>query len=130
LTHALLSEALAWTGDQTSGNSDEERLRIAADTIRRHPGQFDLHSLADAAMMAPSTFRRKFQHHFGPTLANFAQEERLRQAKRWLAKTTLPIRILSSSLGFSSEFYFMRAFRQSTGSTPGSWRKAVQSKTP
>jgi AraC-like DNA-binding protein len=45
------------------------------------------------------------------------------QAKRWLAETSLPIRVIADKLAFCSEFYFMRAFKRETGITPGAWRK-------
>ena len=127
--HLLLSEALAGPGkhEQDAEESEETRLRHAADTLKRHPAAFDLHALAAAAGMGQSTFRRKFALHFGATPARFAQQERMSQAKRWLAETSLPIRAIADKLAFCSEFYFMRAFKRETGTTPGAWRKKDRS---
>jgi AraC-like DNA-binding protein len=58
--------------------------------------------------------------------AKFAQEERVAHAKRWLTETDLPLRTISQRLHFSSEFYFMRAFKRSTGKSPGCWRKDIR----
>jgi AraC-like DNA-binding protein len=123
LANVLLVEAI--TGQRDTGAAgEEEALRRAADSIRKHPQQFDLHTLAAGAQMGESTFRRKFEQHFGATPARFANDARIEQAKRWLVQTQQPLRVIAERLGFSSEFYLMRTFKRSTGFTPGEWRKA------
>jgi AraC-like DNA-binding protein len=121
LASVILSEAIGGpTGRVRKG---DRALRQAADAIRKHPDQFDLHIYAEAAELGKSTFRRKFKEEFGVSPAHFAQQRRVERAKQWLAQTALPLHDIASRLEFSSEFYFMRFFKRMTGQTPTEWRR-------
>lgn len=128
LTQAVLFEALTFRPEGMLRKTEEDRLRQVAEAIREHPDQFDLKSMATVAEMGESTFRRKFFEYFGVSPAHYAQEERINQAKRWLSETPLTVCDIADRLGFSSEFYFMRAFKRGTGCTPSEWRRKQQSK--
>jgi AraC-like DNA-binding protein len=123
----VLFEALSFSSNEVMRLSPEMKLRQAAETIRKHPAQFNLNVLASVAEMPESTFRRKFLELFGVTPARYAQDERMTQAKRWLLETPLTVRDIADRLEFSSEFYFMRAFKRNTGKTPSRWRQNPRS---
>lgn len=126
LTQSLLSEAIFDDAKSVSSATGMEVLRRAADSIRKHPDSFDLDAFADRAGMPSRTFRRLFTANFGISPAKFVQEERIVHAKRWLAETDLPLWAIAENLKFSSEFYFMRAFKRETGQSPGAWRTGLR----
>jgi len=126
LTQTILGEVLSSAGAKGQKDSESERLRRAADIIRKRPEEFDVGVLAQAAGMSTAAFQRRFKVHFGISPAKFAQEERVEHAKRWLTETELPLRTIAERLNFSSEFYLMRAFKRSTGKSPGHWRTSTR----
>jgi AraC-like DNA-binding protein len=130
LTQLVLFQALFHTRDAISSPNAEMKLRQAAETIRRHPAKFNIETLAAAAGLPESTFRRKFLELFEVTPAGYAQAERLTQAKRWLLETPLTVREIAGRLEFSSEFYFMRFFKRQTNMTPTAWRQQPPSNLP
>ena len=127
LAQAVLFEALASPGKKSTASPPETRLRHAAEAIRRHPTQMDVPALAKLAGMPLSTFRRAFSQMFGIAPARYIQQERVALAKKWLSETPLTIRDIAARMGYSSEYYFMRSFKRSTGFTPGQWRASAMS---
>ena len=131
LAQAILFEAFASSGKERTLVTPEARLRQSAEAVRRHPTQMDVPGLAALADMPLSSFRRAFSREFGMPPAKYIQQERIALAKRWLAETPLTIREIAARMAFSSEYYFMRSFKRSTGQTPGQWRSiVVPSHTP
>ncbi|MBB5343372.1 AraC family transcriptional regulator [Tunturibacter empetritectus] len=124
LCHAIVAQAASFKPSHPEFVEDEtQRLRDAADFLRRHFGSVNSSSLALSCGMACSTFRRKFRSYFGVSPQRYAREQQVARAKRMLIETSMPIKAIAAELNFSSEFYFMRTFKQIAGLTPGGWRR-------
>ena len=103
----------------------DPRLARAMINVIEHPDQpHTLESLAIAAGMSRSAFSDRFKEVFGHTPNDFVQECRLKHAAYLLKTTTLPIKTVALSVGYSSRSYFSRAFRDAHGLDPTAFRRA------
>ena len=121
LCHTVIGAAFSLLTRQSMDMSGQ-RLLLAAEYLRNHPGVVDLQWLAREHGMSPSTFRRRFHNYFGCSPGNYLMLQRITAAKRYLDETDLPLKLIADQLGYSSEFYFMRIFKQQTSLTPTDWR--------
>lgn len=64
-----------------------------------------------------------FIGEFNESIASFSSNHRLAQAKHILENTKVPMKIISSNLGYSHVNHFISAFKRKFGVTPGSLRK-------
>jgi AraC-like DNA-binding protein len=121
LCHGIVGAALSISNSKTMDEGDR-RLLAAAEYLRNHATTVDLAWLARQHGMSPSTFRRRFHDHFDCSPVAYLAMQRIAAAKRYLAETDLPLKRIAQQLGYSTEFYFMRVFKQHTGFTPTEWR--------
>ncbi len=106
---------------------DYERLRPAIAFIEQgYSGRLVLQEVAGAAGLSLFHFCRLFKRVMNRTVQQFVQEVRLREARRLLRDTDLPIAELSERIGFGNPNYFARVFREHTGTTPLRMRKQFQ----
>ncbi len=104
--------------------SDPRLARAMIDVLER-PGQpHTLESLAAAAGMSRTGFGERFREMFAQSPNEFVQEFRLKFAARLLVTTTLPIKIIAVTVGYSSRSYFSRAFRAVYAMDPTAYREA------
>jgi AraC-like DNA-binding protein len=54
-------------------------------------------------------------------------DARIESAKRLLAKHNISLAEIALDTGFSEQSHFSRAFRASTGVSPGAWRRQMAS---
>ncbi len=121
LCHSLIAHVLE-SAPMKPHRAETDVLCRAADRLRNPFIRVKVPSLARVSGMSESTFRRKFKENFGVSPQHYARVERIGKAKRMLIETDFPIKVISSQLGFSSEYYFMRTFRAIAGDTPARWR--------
>lgn len=69
-----------------------------------------------------SLFRKKFKEYTGVSPAQYQINLRIQEAKEILIRTNLSLKEISHNLGFESQNYFYRQFRQKTGYTPSEFR--------
>ena len=98
---------------------------LAADYIRRSRHE----PFKAAAMERELNFHfdylaRCLKRHTGMSPLQFANHLRVADAKELLENTTLDVQHIAERLGFENVGYFIRLFRQSTGTTPLQHRKA------
>lgn len=75
----------------------------------------------------PEYLNRLLKKHNGYTITTYAKDIKMRQAKRLLENTDLKIAAIAEALGFSTENYFYRYFKDNTGISPNQYRKKTGS---
>ena len=82
-------------------------------------------SLACIAGMSRSTFAKEFAAAFQMTPMEFVAKTRLHHAAELLRSTAVPIKVIASSIGFSSRSHFSRSFREVYGTDPTNFRASM-----
>lgn len=101
------------------------RLRPVAAYIRSHlADRLSIEDLARAACLSGSRLHAVFRETLGRTPMAYVQELRLAQARRLLGATQMSVSEVAEATGFANQFHFARRFRDSTGQTPSSYRRA------
>ncbi len=65
----------------------------------------------------------KFRRETGMSLSDYIRVTKMERAKVLLESTVLSVQEISEQLAFTNANYFIRCFRQITGSTPAQYRK-------
>ena len=71
-----------------------------------------------------ATLRRRFKQETGQTLHEYIIAQRITRARALLIETNLPLREIAHQLGYDSEFFFARQFKQIAQVTPGEYRRS------
>ncbi|HEY8191219.1 MAG TPA: helix-turn-helix domain-containing protein [Alphaproteobacteria bacterium] len=109
-------------------NADETGLarRIEAlmnvEKVYHEPG-YNRADLARELKIPESVVSRIINLHFGKSLPQLLNEKRVEDAKRMLAETDAPIKIVATESGFNSLASFNRIFRDATGKAPSIYRE-------
>ncbi|MEO0470786.1 MAG: AraC family transcriptional regulator [Bacteroidota bacterium] len=74
-----------------------------------------------------SSFRRDFKRHYAQSPKQWLKTKRLDKAKKLLTATTHSVTEVSEAVGYENVSYFIRAFRQTYGQTPGQLLQEHQS---
>jgi AraC family transcriptional activator of mtrCDE len=136
LTGALMKTCLmmmirryfARAGQETRllGALSDPRLGKAVAAVLDKPANpHSVAALAAVAGMSRSAFAREFSRAFKVSPMGFVAKTRLHHAAQMLRSTTVPIKVVAASAGFSSRSHFSRAFRDSYGADPSAFRKAI-----
>lgn len=70
-----------------------------------------------------STLSHLFKKQMGQSLPTYLQQLRLKNAKKLLSGTSLPVSQISDTLGYCNPNYFCTQFKKSVGCSPSVWRK-------
>lgn len=85
----------------------------------------DYRAVADDLNISVPTLRRRFKEATGgQTLHEWVLEKRMARARQLLGETDLPLRTIAERLGYASEFYLARQFKERVGATPGAYRRS------
>jgi len=115
--------AVAVAPSQARVRLDDPRVQRAIDFMTAHlEDDIGLAEIAAAAALSPFHFSRVFKAATGAPPHRYLGRLRLDAAKRMLADGHLPLAEISAACRFSTQANFTRAFRQSTGLTPGAYR--------
>ncbi len=106
-----------------------EAVERAVVFIRRHVAEHPsrplrLPELARSAHVTPQHLCRLFKDALGLGPIECAHALRIELASTALERTGLGLAQIAERFGFSSQFHFSRAFKQSYGMSPSSYRKA------
>ena len=102
----------------------EPRLAKAIAAIIDAPSApHTVESLAMSCGMSRTGFSECFSSTFGEGPIAFLQRARLRLAVRLLTSSPLPIKAVSSSVGYASRSHFSHAFKAAYGEDPTSFRR-------
>ena len=112
-------------GTKLEENQGENvHLEKAIRYMQRHIfDNLNLQMIADHVQLDPSYFVRLFKKRMNTTPMRYYSNLQLEVARALLTSTTQSIKEISEKLQFCSEFHFSKRFKQSTGSSPSSYRK-------
>jgi YesN/AraC family two-component response regulator len=106
--------------------SDTQRLvRKAMAAIHEHYAEaISLKDVAHSVGISKEYLARCFQQETGLTLVTYLNRYRIGQAKARLKAGEQNLTEIALEVGFSSEHYFSRVFRQEIGMSPSAYRQA------
>lgn len=84
----------------------------------------DYPQLATTLGCSLATLRRRFKQETGQSLHEYVIVQRIARARKLLLETDLPLREIAQRLGYDSEFFFARQFKQIAQVTPGEYRRS------
>ncbi len=123
----ILGTALATDGGDGEAQRIGALVRQATLILeQRISDQIDLQDLAAALDVSYDGFRHAFKKHTGMAPHQYLLHLRINRAKELLLGTDLTVRQIAAALGFVDPYYFSRAFRKMTGSSPNGWRVQSQ----
>jgi AraC-like DNA-binding protein len=108
-----------------------EAVERAIQLIRRHADEHPerplrLPELSRLVRVTPQHLCRLFKEALGLGPIECAQALRIELASSVLERTDLGLADIAERFGFSSQFHFSRAFKQSYGMSPNAYRKAFR----
>lgn len=113
--------------ERRDGALTPNQERQIREYIELHLGSaLDLKLLAAVLDLTPCLFARQFRVSFGRPPYAYVTERRLEQARRLLATTCEPIKIVALDCGFSDQAHLTRMFRARYGKTPAVFRRQAQ----
>jgi len=108
----------------TNGNEMSDRIRsfIHANFSR----DICLKEIGDHVGYTPEYLSKLFSSMMGVSVHHYLMHVRIEHAKELLKYSNLPIKEISFECGFKSIHHFSRAFKDSQGAPPASWREQEQ----
>jgi AraC family transcriptional regulator len=131
-----LAEAASLLRQQLDGGPEaaavDARGRLLAWQARKVRDYIDTHlaealrvqDLCSLLQLSEAHFSRSFRRTFGESPHAFLVRQRLRRAERYMLETGTSLSEIALQCGFTDQAHLSRLFRQHTGRTPGSWRRA------
>jgi len=116
----------------TPVQSPEEPLPELLSRIYAYIGEnyddcsFSIQETADQLELSGSYLSQYFKQQTGDTLTGYVADLRIRKACTLLETTTMPLQMISESVGYYNQNSFIRRFKQITGVTPGEYRRTHQ----
>ena len=83
---------------------------------------FSVDEMANKVALSGSHLRRVFRAEYGVGPSQFFQEMKIREARRLLRESALPIKAISSQMGFTDLAHFYRSFKKHTEMAPAEYR--------
>ena len=109
---------------------DPRLARVVAAIVGNPSAPYGLSELAEIAGMSRSSFAEHFSETFGQSPLDLLQKVRLRHAAHLLSATDLPVKVVASSVGYASRSHFSRAFRDTYGVDPTTYRSNSLTEAP
>ncbi len=102
----------------------DPKISMALSVIHNQAEQaWGLESLAGVCALSRSAFAQKFQELVGMPAMKYLTHWRMQQASHLLQSTQLSIAEIAEQCGYESDPAFRKAFRNTTGNTPGQVRR-------
>ncbi|WP_161601577.1 response regulator transcription factor [Paenibacillus luteus] len=84
-----------------------------------------LTEMAEFTCMSISHFSLWFKRYTGKTLVNYIHETRINKAKDLLRETRLKVYEIAEQVGFTTQPYFIRVFKNTMGLSPNEYRRSL-----
>ncbi|WP_231686964.1 AraC family transcriptional regulator [Bacillus sp. JCM 19034] len=102
----------------------QQKITEIASYIKEHYDEHvTLDKIAKSFYISPSYLSRSFKMLTGFTFKDYVQAIRIREAKRLLRETNMPIGRVAELVGFPYPANFNVLFKKQTGMTPLAYRK-------
>ncbi|MCH4191110.1 MAG: AraC family transcriptional regulator [Butyrivibrio sp.] len=99
------------------------QIRETCDYIGLHLNEkLEIRMLAARHGYTDYYFSNKFKHETGQSLCDYLNEQRIGKAREMLESTSMEVQDICNELGYNSQSYFGKIFRQAVGITPGQYR--------
>jgi len=108
-----------------SSNSNHIIKRVCEYIQTHYKKDISLTEMAQFANMSISYFSAWFKRCTGRTLVQYIQEVRVEKAKQLLLETQLKNYEIAERVGFATQPYFIRVFKNSVGVSPNAFRKRM-----
>lgn len=118
----LVARALA--SQSGAGGSSESNLfrRFEALLEQHHLARWSVADYADALAITPTHLNRVTRAATGDTASHLILNRLIREARRNLVYTNLPVSTIAYALGFDDPAYFSRVYAAATGLSPRAFR--------
>ncbi|KLO26647.1 AraC family transcriptional regulator [Mycolicibacter heraklionensis] len=123
----LLVKLTRLAGEKVAGlrHGDEPLLAEVFATIdQRYTEPLSLRDVAREVSVSPGHLTTVVRCRTGRTVLDWINQRRMREARRLLTDTRLPITEIGQRVGLPDAAYFTRQFRQAHGVSPSQWRKS------
>jgi AraC-like DNA-binding protein len=110
-----------------AGMAKKIEALLNVDKVYHEPG-YNRADLARELKITESAVSRIINLHFGKSLPQILNERRVADARRMLAETDAPIKVIATESGFNSLASFNRIFRDATGKAPSAYREDLLAK--
>lgn len=122
LIHAWVRAIAPHSAPALMGKAHESWLNVDRFIQENYHRPLTRESVSQAVHLHPNRISALCRQFDGKSFQEILEERRIRQAKRFLEHTGHKIETVSVLCGYTSAPYFSRAFRKSSGMTPGQWR--------
>lgn len=125
LLHILISDAFHHISySDTIPNTPIDK--VCAYIKKHYTEEIRLDDLASIAHLNKNYLVRQFKKKFGISPINYLINVRMEHAKKFLAETDLPIKIVASNCGYSDPAFFNSYFKKQYSLTPVEYRLSQQ----
>ena len=112
------------TPDHSLGSLSPSRRRLIRDFIEAHLGEnVSITTLASVVGLTPSHFSTRFAASFGQPPHRYILQRRIEKAVVLLKKSSTPVVVIATDLGFASQSHFTQVLRRHVGMTPSEVRR-------
>ena len=99
---------------------------IHDDILEHLDKRLSIDDLASKYLVSPSTLKYQFKKVYGKSIAAHIKEHRMEKAEDLLRRSSLPIKQIALSVGYSSPSKFSSSFKKTYGLLPNEYRTIHQ----
>ncbi len=118
-------ESLAPVSVFSESNYGERLMWIRECIFRRQGYTWNIDDMAADLSLSRSRFQHLYSETFGTSVTQDIITSRIQFATELLKNPEIPIEKVAEMCGYASASYFIRQFKEQTGSTPSQFRKKI-----
>lgn len=128
LANSILLRIMSYLFADTGFQEESWGKNSAADEVKfyldmNYSEKLKIREIAGLFGIHPNYLTRIFREKFGVSPKHYLMELKLKKACRLLITTSLPISVISDSLGFEDQLTFSKVFKKELGISPSGYRK-------